>query len=230
MSDIFEQAAAKQEGTDPVEQPVAETPQPETPPQVAVEYNGKVWTQEDILNKFKNADDYINQLKEENEKLAQQATKGATLDEVLNHMNQQDVQPQPVENTTQATPTVDVESVARQAFEKYEQEKVLKQNLEASISKLQASYGDKTVEVLQSKAAELDMSLEEAKALASTKPKAFERMFLDAKPKSVASTQGTVNTQTLQQTNQQERPKLYKLKGEEYVKEFNKRLAEKLAN
>ena len=232
MSDIFEQA----KGTEPVAEPqqgtVEQNSTTPTPPQVGVEYKGRVWTQEEILNKFQNADSYIDELKAENETLKQKAQTGATLDEVLNRLNTQQTheEPKPVEDTTPTQPTVDLESVARQAYEKLKQEETQASNLQTSIGKLQEAYGEKAVDILREKANELDMSLDEAKQLASSKPKAFARMFLDGKSTSaVPTSKGTVNTQTLN-AQQNSTVKLSQLKGKAYKDEVKRRLATALQN
>lgn len=220
MSDVFEQAKGIQEGTDPVE-PQAQ-PQQSSTPEVAVEYRGRKWTQEEILKKFESADSYIEQLKAEKERLAMEAQKGATLNQVLDKLGSQEQTTKPVENTTPVAP-VDIETVARTAFEKIEKEKQMKANLESSIGKLQQTYGDKTVEILKQRAAELDMSLDEAKELASLKPKAFEKMFLGSEKVPTSFTNGTVNTQSMKPTST-DKVKVSQLKGKDYTAEVLRRL------
>jgi hypothetical protein len=227
MSDVFEQAKGMQDGTDPVVDQLAQSQQTTTP-EVAVEYRGRKWTPEDILKKFESADTYIEQLKAEKEKLAMEAQKGVTLDAVLDKLGKQEQSPKPAENTTPVA-QVDIETVARNAFEKIEREKQMKVNLESSISKLQEKFGDKTIDALKAKAQELDMSLDEAKQLASTKPKAFEKIFLGGTEKApVGFTAGSVNTQTLQ-PQQNNTVKVSKLKGKDYAQEVMRRLAQQLS-
>ena len=218
MSDVFEQA----KGTVPEAQ---ENAQPTTP-QVAVEYNGKVWKQEDILTKFQNADSYIAQLKAENERLAQEAARGKTFDEVLSRMDNKQDTPKPVEPTKTPVAEVDVEAVAMNAYQKMKMQEQMQANLDSALGKLSEVYGEKTVEVLKQKAAEYDLTLDEAKQLAMTKPKLFSAQFLsDKQQKVVSSTTGNINTQTLQQAPK-EGVKLSQLKGKDYVAEVNRRLAE----
>ena len=224
MSDIFEQA----KGIEPAAQTA--TPQADTTPtqpQVAVEYNGKVWDKDAIVTKFENADSYINQLKEEMEELRMQANRGATLDQVLNRMDNKQETTKPVEPTTPPVAEVDVEAVAMNAYQKIKQQEQMETNLQAQIAKLQGQFGEKTIEVLNERASELDMTLDEAKQLAATKPKAFERMFIQSgAQQGVPSTSGNINTKTLQQSNNKP-AKLSKLKGQEFNQEFARRAAEK---
>lgn len=216
MSDIFEQA----KGTVPEAQV---TTQPTTP-QVAVEYNGKVWKQEDIINKFQNADNYIAQLKAENERLALEAKQGKTFEEVLSRMENKQETPKPVEHTRTPVAEVDVEAVAMNAYQKMKQQEQMQVNLDSAIAKLSETYGEKTLDVLKEKAAQYDLTIEEAKQLAMTKPKLFAAQFLDVKQQKVVSnTTGNINTQTLQQAPK-EGVKLSKLKGKDYVAEVARRL------
>ena len=217
MSDIFEQA---KNSTPP------QVEEKTTPPQsqAAVEYNGKVWDSEAIVTKFSNADSYIEQLKAENEELRLQANRGATLEQVLDRMDNKQETPKPVEPTKTPVAEVDVEAVAMNAYQKIKQQEQMQVNLESNIAKLQEQFGDKTIEVLKERASELDMTLDEAKELAATKPKAFGRMFLsDNNNKSVLSTHGNINTQTLQQSSREKPVKLSTLKGKEFQEEFNRR-------
>jgi len=234
MSDVFEQAKGTEPSAETTEtQPqVDNNEQQQAAPEVAVEYKGRKWQPDEILNKFENADSYIEQLRQENEKLKEAAQKGATLEEVMSRMETQQPQnmPTPEEPTKAPVEEVDIESVARSAFEKFQQEQQMQSNLQQSIGKLETAYGDKTSEVLKAKAAELDMSLDEAKQLASTKPKAFERMFLDAQEKQpVGTTTGNINTQTFSQQNPQQGKSLSKMNNKERIAYANQ-LAQKYIN
>lgn len=220
MSDIFEQA----KGISPeAEQATPQATENTAQPQVAVEYNGKVWDKEAIVTKFENADSYINQLKTEMEELRAKANSGATLDEVLSRMDNKAEPTKPLEPTKPQVAEVDVEAVAMNAYQKIKQQEQMETNLSVNIGKFKEQYGDKAVDILRERAGELDMSLDEAKELASTKPKAFERIFLSGTTQQgVKTTSGNINTQTLQQSNQKP-VKLSSLKGEEYKQEFARR-------
>ena len=227
MSDIFEQA----KGTEPEAQQTTSPQVEATPqqPQAAVEYNGKVWKQEDIINKFENADSYINQLKAENEELRLKANRGATLDDVLSRMDNTQNTTTPVEPTKPPVVEVDVEAVAMNAYQKLKQQEQMEANLQGAISKLSETYGEKTIEVLKEKASEFDLSLDEAKELAMTRPKLFAAQFLaGTQQKVVGNTTGNINTQTLQ--SQQKAPKLKDIKDKaSFQQELNRRFAEKAA-
>lgn len=217
MSDIFEEAKVLQEGTNPVvensEQPTTATPQAE------VDYKGRKWTQDDILKKFESADSYIEQLKMEKDKLEAAVNKGATLSDVLERLDTQKEtnEPKAVEYTTPAK-EVDVEAVAINAYQKMKQREVMEDNLKTSINEMQKVFGDKAVEILKLRAGELDMTLDEAKQLAATKPKAFQKMFFDGQgsKQTVAPSYGTINTQTLQ-NKPQEVVSLRKMKNKDLV-------------
>lgn len=222
MSDVFEQAKgtepeAQQES--PAEQSGEQQSTQTAQPNASVEYKGRKWTPDEILNKFENADGYIEQLRKENEELKQVAQKGATLEEVMSKFESQQEERPPTQNepTKANVEEVDIERVARSAFEKFQQEQQMQTNLQASLEKLETAYGDKTVDILKQKAGELDMSLDEAKQLASTKPKAFSRMFLDVqKDNTPQSSSGNVNTQTFSQ-NTEKRQSLAKMKNKDLV-------------
>lgn len=224
MSDLFEQAKKEVVATVAQQEPVAE-PSTEAAPQVAVEYKGKVWDKEAIVTKFSNADEYIERLKQENEKMQLELQKAATIETLLTKKDNMQETPKPIENTTQVA-EVDVEAVAMSAYQKLRQQEKMQENLNAALGQLTANYGDKAVDVLKQKAQEYDLTLDEAKQLAMTKPKLFASQFLDAKQQRVVQpTSGNLNTQTLQQPTKD--VKLTALKGKAQIEELNKRFAEK---
>ena len=224
MSDLFEQAKEEVVTTGVQQEPEA-THSAETPPQVAVEYNGKLWDKEAIVTKFSNADEYIEKLKRENEEMQQELQKAATIETLLTKKDNMQEPPKPVEDTTPVA-EVDVEAVAVSAYQKMRQQEKMQENLNSAIGQLTANYGEKAVEVLNQKAKEYDLTLDEAKELAMTKPKLFAAQFLDARQQKVVQpTSGNLNTQTLQQPNKN--VKLSSLKGKAQIEELNKRFAEK---
>lgn len=203
MSDIFDKA----EGTSPEAQsPVdQETTQPATP-QVSVEYKGRNWNQDEIVNKFQNADSYIKELTDKVSALEQEVQKGATLGEVLDQMNTSSQPTEAKEAITPQVKEVDVEAMVQKAVQKTKAEEASQANLVDCITSFEGVYKDKAVEVLQAKATELEMSIEEAKELASKKPKAFKQMFLgQSTVNPVGNSKGTVNTQTINLNQSQQK-------------------------
>lgn len=168
---------------------------------VGIEYNGKVWNKEDVLNKFQNADKYIEELKQEVEQLKSQKAGSEKLDVVLDKLSQLG-EAKPVQesegNTTQSEPVKDdvsIESTVEALLKKREAEKSFSRNVEEVNSKLSQVYGDKAADVVASKAKELGMTIEEAKRFAGERPKAFAKLFIDeSAPKGSNSIHSSVNT------------------------------------
>jgi hypothetical protein len=206
MSDVFNEAPVVE--TTPAQQENADA-QAQTQQQVPnnqqvfeVEYKGKTWKAEDVLNKFTNADSYIEQLKAENEQLKSKVTKETNMQQVLDAINQQ----QTVQNTTAVAPEApvvnnapDLETVAANVFRKLQTEQQVEANVSSMSQKAAQLFGDKATEVLQNKGAELGMSMKEIRDLAGTKPKVFEQLFLASgkQEPTTTPTKGSVNTQAL---------------------------------
>lgn len=204
MSDVFSQAEVNVEETPSLQQVAEAQPQVainENNQNVfAVEYKGKTWKTEEVLNKFQNADSYIEQLKLENEELKKKIIKETNVEQVLQQITTQGT----VDNTSVqkeahvANTPVDVEEVAKSVFQRLQQETQEAKNIEECSRLAFDAYGDKAFDVLVNKGKELGMTLEEVKALSARKPAAFAKLFIEKQQQQVAPiTKGTVNTQTL---------------------------------
>jgi hypothetical protein len=218
MSDIFEEA----KGTVPEAQPEPKGSE-STPTNTTVEYKGKQWDADAIVNKFNNADSYIEQLKQENNLLQERLKQAATIDSLLNKKD--DVQSQPKQQeTTTPDALVDVEAIVKKALNESKQAEAKQANLAAALNNLTSKFGDKASEMLALKAKELDMTIDEAKELAMNKPKLFSSQFLgtSVQPKASLSS-GSLNTQLL--NTQQQPQKLKELRGADFTAEFNRRAA-----
>lgn len=217
MSDIFAEPGTTIPTQESQETTPVENGTPTNQP-VGVEYNGKVWTQDDIIKKFQSADDHIKTLEEQNVTLAEQVTKGATLDDVLTKMEQKQT-PTPVEPTTTPVAEVDVETVAMNAYQKIKRQEQMETNVAVATDKLTKLHGDGATKFLQDKAAEVGMSVQEAKDLAATKPLVFDNLFISKQEKPVhTATGGNINTQTLNQgTGNKSQKPLGKMSNKERV-------------
>lgn len=151
----------------------------------------KYKTVADALIGAAKAQEHIQRLEQENNSLRQLATKVETLEQVL-----QRLEPGKSADHAEAPKVEDPEQLVLSVLERREAELRNKQNREAVLESLKQRYGEKTNEVLQTKAQELGLTVHELGALAARSPKAVLGYF-DAKP-SAPSVQGTVNTQALQ--------------------------------
>ncbi|WP_236489733.1 hypothetical protein, partial [Escherichia coli] len=93
--------------------------------------------------------------------------------------------PEAPSTTTEAPKALDesaVEAMLQRALTAREQKQLAEQNLSAVSAQLTQKYGEKAKEVLASKAAELGMSMESVKQIASSSPSAVLAWFNTSSP------------------------------------------------
>lgn len=159
------------------------------------------------LDALKHSQEYIPQLKNENETLKQEvqrlrdeANKLRTVEETLERLSSgQQAQ-------SQAANVVDEKSIAElvtKTLSAREQEQIKKQNVQTVVNAMQKSLGDNAEKVFYSKAAELGMSAEQVNALAAQTPQAVLKLFgmegNTQQTKNVSVTNTSLNTSTFQQ-------------------------------
>jgi len=107
-----------------------------------VEARGEQWSDPEVIAKGKlEADDYIDQLKRENEELKEKATKASTVDELLAEMRKKATEPATVNPSSNSNSGTDdsqtknpvsedqLQSLVESALTKREEENTAKQNL-----------------------------------------------------------------------------------------------------
>ena len=132
------------------------------------------------------ADKFVEDLKRQNAELREDMEKSAKLDELMELVRNQNVKPVEDPNITPVVDPNDTSSdqMAPEALKALIEDHVserdmnasLKKNLEEADRMMMEKYGDGAARVLSQRAAEVGMSIDEIKDLASKNPKAFSRL------------------------------------------------------
>ncbi len=150
----------------------------------------KYKTVADALIGAAKAQEHIQRIEQENAELRGVTKKVETLEALIQRLETGKGSDQPV------TQIEDPEKLVLSVMEKRERVRQEQANREQVLNALKSKFGDKTDDVLGTKAKDLGMSVAELGALAARSPQAVLAYFPDVK---VAPTvQGTVNTQALQ--------------------------------
>lgn len=143
--------------------------------------DGKKYSDNEALAKAKReADRFIEQLKQEAAELRQEVAKKATIDEILTQIRQAQPatpssHPQVPEKKEEVQQT-DIEALVSQLLEKKETEKRVKSNAQVVEEKLREKYGADAPVFLNKKAKELNVSIEYLKRVATDSPAAFFKL------------------------------------------------------
>ena len=158
---------------------------------------------ETALDALKHSQEYIPQIKSEAERwkaeaerLQAELAQRASIEDTISKFTTQRT-PEAPSTTTEAPKALDesaVEAMLQRALTAREQNQLAEQNLSAVSAQLSQKYGEKAKEVLASKAAELGMSMESVKQIASSSPSAVLAWFNTSSPApSVAPVRSTVS-------------------------------------
>jgi len=130
---------------------------------------------EDLAKAYANADSFIEQLKEENRKLREQAAQAKTIDEVLERINHK-AAPQDDTPAVSGLKPEDVQKLVEQTLVGREVQSKRDANLLAADKAMKERFGDKAGEIFKQRAS----SPEKAKILmelAATDPQEFVNLF-----------------------------------------------------
>lgn len=146
---------------------------------------------ETALDALKHSQEYIPQIKSEAERwkaeaerLQAELAQRASIEDTISKFTTQRT-PEAPSTTTEAPKALDesaVEAMLQRALTAREQKQLAEQNLSAVSAQLTQKYGEKAKEVLASKAAELGMSMESVKQIASSSPSAVLAWFNTSSP------------------------------------------------
>lgn len=195
MSDIFADKAPQPEGTPPV------TEQVPNPFNALVGDAGKYKTPEELAKAYLHADQFIEQLKNENAELRKQAQAAKSIDEVLEQLKHK---PQEEGATHQAITADDIASIVQQQITGLETAKTRQANISKADQAMKAKFGDKAVEVYQSKANTPQLQ-KIYKELAEVDPDQFVALFgavQDVTPK------GTLDSSTVNSASAASAPRV----------------------
>jgi hypothetical protein len=130
---------------------------------------------DELAKAYANADSFIEQLKEENRKLREQAAKAKTIDEVLERINHKAV-PEEDKPAVSGINPEDVQKLVEQTLSGREVKQRREANLLAADKAMKERFGEKAAEVFKQRAS----SPEKAKVLmelAATDPQEFVNLF-----------------------------------------------------
>jgi len=151
----------------------------------------KYKTVADALLGAARAQEHIARIEAENAELRVVSKKVETMEQLLARLGEGK------QTDQSARPGIeDQEQLVLSVLEKRESAAREQANRQSVLNALQSKFGDKTTEMLNSKAAELGLSTAELGALAARSPKAVLSYF-GAEGKGTPTVQGTVNTEAL---------------------------------
>ena len=191
MSDIFEQKPTTQEAPEETHASSADIFAHQLMSIKNERGEPKYNSIETALDALKHSQEYIPQIKSEAERwkaeaerLQAELAQRATVEETISKFTTQRT-PEAPSTTTEAPKALDesaVEAMLQRALTAREQKQLAEQNLSAVSAQLTQKYGEKAKEVLASKAAELGMSMESVKQIASSSPSAVLAWFNTSSP------------------------------------------------
>lgn len=159
---------------------------------------GEQWKDPEVIAKGKiEADQFIESLKRQNEELRKELDKGEKMDEILEMLKGQNKAPEqaggreepaPRESNTQTNPD-DLKALVESFVSEREARSMREQNIQSVDSELIKRFGNNAASVVARQSSELGMTVDEAKELAATKPKAFFRLMgIDGQNQSASPT------------------------------------------
>lgn len=163
---------------------------------------GEHWKDPEVLAKGKyEADQFIEQLKRQNAELLEDLKSNEKLDAILETLKSQKTSPagrgdsdndqgSSGSNTKSNAPSGDdVSALVKKLIAESEASRSKESNFKTVERQLAERFGDKANAVVKQAAADLDMTIDEVRALAETKPKAFMKLMgLDAPSKQTPGT------------------------------------------
>lgn len=196
-----------------------------------------------LQKRLQDKDEFIETLKAErredrarfqkyDEILTEMAAQLSTIEnskQILDTLKSKGEQP-PVEKPAVIDPEVlkSLGVVTREELERERQEAAFQSNFQEVISVATKVFGDKVNDVIKEKADSLGYTIDEARALAGTKPQAFIKLFIGDRPQNSGKetfNKGSVNTYGMQGV--QDKPKFnINMSLDERIAYINQRLQE----
>jgi hypothetical protein len=136
----------------------------------------KYKTSEDLAKAYANADQFIEQLKEENRQLREKANSAKTIDEVLERISEASKPPQADTPVAPTQKVEDVQAIVKSALERERTEGTRIGNIKAADAALKAKFGDKAQEVFNSLAS-TDTIRNSLMEIAAVSPDKFVALF-----------------------------------------------------
>lgn len=208
---VFTDGTATEQTDQSTEQTQDETSPQESYLRKLVEAKGENWGDPEVLAKGKlEADGYIKNLEDQLTQMREDLKKKDYQAEVLSHLQTQaagttDAKPEGPnnnngstndQNTTANISEEDLKSLVEKTLTQREKDSLVNQNLSYVDKELDKAFGTEAVDVVKKKAAELGMSMDRLKDIASESPNAFLTL-VGEKPKTPFNpmVQGSVRTE-----------------------------------
>lgn len=158
--------------------------------------DGKKFASSEDLAKGKlESDNFIEQLKQENEQLRQDLEKRLSAEEVLNKIKE-DASKTSNDNTNQMSAD-DISNLVRTTVGNLTAEERMLANINKVDSELTKLYGEKVREIVTKRAGDLGMNLEQLKNLAATSPQAVIYLFHKENTNIARPADGSINSNAL---------------------------------
>lgn len=145
-----------------------------------VKEKGEQWKDPEVIAKGKlEADNYIKQLKEENDRLKELAAKQDYAKSLLDELQKPkaaEPDPNPQTQPTSELTEEKLKSLVETTISAREQDSIRARNKQEVTTKLLSEWGEKAGEILNVKAAEIGMPVAELEALALRAPQAFFKL------------------------------------------------------
>ena len=159
----------------------------------------KYKTPEDLAKAYSNADQFIEQLKEENRKLREQASSAKTIDDVLERMSKQSEVPEYNNSPAQEFNPEIVQQLVEKTLSSREKTQRKTDNLLKADKLMKDQFGDKAMEVFKQRANTED-KLRIMMDLAATDPVEFVSLFAGTPSVTNNMDTGSMNTTSVPST------------------------------
>jgi hypothetical protein len=159
----------------------------------------KYSTVEELAKAYHNADSLIQQLQGENAGMREDLSKRQTAEEIAETIrrNQNQTDHGTQENTPSAVSVDDIQNLVSQSITQHERNQTASRNVQKASDDMVSLYGDKATSVLESRAKELGLTVEDLKNTAAQSPSAFLRLVGETDKPASANTeveQSSINT------------------------------------
>ena len=168
----------------------------------------KYKTPEELAKGYNNADQFINQLKTENDQLRGELDKRLNAEDMVDQIKREREELQASmkaqENTTPQLDEKALSDLISQTLDQKNTQKVAQDNIQAVDSKMKELFGtDKASEILQTKSKELNLSVEYLAEVAAKSPDGFYSLLGIGRDKTITPsiTASTTNTEAVAKVN-----------------------------
>ena len=163
---------------------------------------------EELAKGYQNADQFLNQMKTENEQLRGELDKRLNAEDMVDRIKREHEELQASmkaqENTTPQLDEKALSDLISQTLDQKNTQKVAQDNIQAVDSKMKELFGtDKASEILQTKSKELNLSVEYLAEVAAKSPDGFYSLLGIGRDKTITPsiTASTTNTEAVAKVN-----------------------------